>query len=100
MKEKRASVLLFLFYGFELFLLIGYIVSPMFNTVGKAFHADEGFTFAVFQDYLSKPNNLQVIRNTFKVGALSVLTCGLMGTTLALYLFFVRVRCISSFWRR
>ena len=92
MKGKGISIPLILLYAAELFLLVGFIVSPMFNTVGKAFHLDEGFTASVFRDYFAKPNNLLVIRNTVTVGMLSVLTCGLMGTALALYLFFIRVR--------
>ena len=67
----------------------------MLNTVAKAFHFGEGATLSVFREYLQNVNNLRVLENTAVLGFLSVLTCGLTGTLLALYLRFVELR-----WKR
>ena len=95
MKQKRIPLPLIIYYGGLFFLLAGYILFPMLNTVAKAFHFGEGFTLSVLWDYLQNANNLRVLQNTATLGLLSVLTCGLIGTLLALYLRFVDLR-----WKR
>ena len=95
MKQKRIPLPLIIYYGGLFFLLTGYILLPMLNTVAKAFHFGEGFTLSVLWDYLQNANNLRVLQNTATLGFLSVLTCGLIGTLLALYLRFVDLR-----WKR
>ena len=95
MKQKRIPLPLIIYYGGLFFLLTGYILLPMLNTVAKAFHFGEGFTLSVLWDYLQNANNLRVLQNTATLGFLSVLTCGLIGTLLALYLRFVELR-----WKR
>ena len=77
-----------LFYAILFFLLIGYIVYPMLNTLRQAFLSEGQFTTAIFVDYLTNPNNLQVIKNTLWVGLGSVVCCGVLGTALALYMTF------------
>ena len=44
MKQKRIPLPLIIYYGGLFFLLAGYILLPMLNTVAKAFHFGEGFT--------------------------------------------------------
>ena len=95
MKQKRIPLPLIIYYAGLFFLLAGYILFPMLNTVAKAFHFGEGFTLSVLWDYLQNANNLRVLQNTATLGLLSVLTCGLIGTLLALYLRFVELR-----WKR
>ena len=95
MKQKRIPLPLIIYYAGLFFLLAGYILLPMLNTVAKAFHFGEGFTLSVLWDYLQNANNLRVLQNTATLGFLSVLTCGLIGTLLALYLRFVELR-----WKR
>ena len=77
-----------LFYAILFFLLIGYIVYPMLNTLRQAFLSEGQFTTAVFTDYITNPNNLQVIENTLWVGLGAVVCCGVLGTALALYMTF------------
>ena len=95
MKRSRIPLPLIIYYAGLFFLLAGYILMPMLNTIAKAFHFGEGFTFSVFRDYLQNANNLHVLRNTVTLGLLSVLCCGLVGTLLALYLRFAHLR-----WKR
>ncbi len=92
MKRSRIPLPLILYYAGLFFLLAGYILMPMLNTIAKAFHFGEGFTLSVFRDYLQNANNLHVLRNTVTLGLLSVLCCGLVGTLLALYLRFAHLR--------
>ena len=77
MKKIRHSTFMLLFYVVMLFLLIGYILYPMFNTLFQAFLKDGQFTIAIFQEYITNPNNLQVIKNTLWVGIGAVFCCGI-----------------------
>lgn len=88
MKKIRHSTFMLLFYVVMLFLLIGYILYPMFNTLFQAFLKDGQFTIAIFQEYITNPNNLQVIKNTLWVGIGAVFCCGILGTGLAIYMTF------------
>ncbi len=86
-RETTAGrVLSILFYACLFFLLAGYIVFPMFNTVAQAFWGKDGFTLSVFRDYVGNPNNLRVVKNTALVGVGAVLCCGVVGTALAVYM--------------
>lgn len=82
-----------LLYGCLLFLLVGYILYPMGNTLRQALVSEEGFTLSVFREYLANPNNIRVIQNTFAVGVGSVVCCGILGTALAIFMTFCRVPC-------
>ncbi|MDO5111783.1 MAG: iron ABC transporter permease [Clostridia bacterium] len=81
-----------LFYACLFFLLSGYILYPLLNTVMQAFHGEGGFTLSVFREYVSNPNHLQVIRNTALLGVGSVLCCGVLGSALAGYMTFCAPR--------
>lgn len=92
MKGKWKSIGFAAYSLVLLFLLIGYIVYPMGNTFFQAFFQDGDFTLAVFREYLSNPNHIQVIQNTFWVGVGAVICCGLLGTALAIFMTFLDFR--------
>lgn len=88
MKPYKQKVALSVFYGALFFLLVGYILYPMANTFLQAFWQEGHFTLNVAKEYLANPNNIQVIKNTFWVGAGSVVFCGILGVALAMYMAF------------
>lgn len=95
MKNKKtyiSSIFKGLFYFASLWFFIGFIVLPMVNTVSQSFQTDTGFALVNYVEYFKNPNNLQVIKQTFLMGFWTVLICGLVGTGLALYMTFVKIK--------
>ncbi len=92
MKQYIKHLGTLLFYGALFFLLVGYILYPMMNTVTQALWQDGHITFRVFREYLSNQNNLSVITNTLWVGIGAVVCCGILGTALAVYMHFAAFR--------
>lgn len=86
MQTMKKYIWPLLLYGCLLFLLVGYILYPMGNTLQQALVSEEGFTLSVFREYLANPNNIRVIQNTFAVGVGSVVCCGILGTALAIFM--------------
>lgn len=86
MIKKIFSIIL---YSLLFWVLIGYIVIPIGNTFVQAFHGDGGYSFEVVRGYFLNVNNIRVIRNTFILGIGSVIVCGIMGISLALYMTFI-----------
>lgn len=87
-----AKAVLGAFYAALFFLLVGYILYPMLNTFLQAFRQEDGFTLRVVQEYISNPNNIQVIKNTFWVGVGAVVCCGILGIALAMYMAFSTIK--------
>ena len=88
-KFSIKNIVSFVLYALLFWLLIGYIVLPICNTFVQAFQSDGRFSLEVFKDYLSNSNNLRVISNTFILGIGSVVVCGVLGISLALYMTFI-----------
>lgn len=86
MIKKILSIIL---YSLLFWVLIGYIVIPIGNTFVQAFNGDGGYSFELVKEYFSNVNNIRVIRNTFILGIGSVIVCGIMGISLALYMTFI-----------
>lgn len=84
--KNIASIIL---YSILFWFLIGYIIVPVCNTFIQAFQSDGIYSFEVVRKYISNPNNLRVIKNTFVLGIGSVFVCGIMGISLALYMTFM-----------
>ena len=83
------NIISIILYGLLFWVLIGYIVLPIGNTFLQAFSRGDGYSFEVFKDYISNSNNIDVIRNTLILGVGSVLVCGIVGISLALYMTFI-----------
>ncbi|MCQ2554597.1 MAG: iron ABC transporter permease [Clostridia bacterium] len=75
-----------------LFFLIGYIVLPLFNTIGESLLIDGKYTFKEYVDYFTNENQMVALKNTVVLGILSVVSCGIVGTLLAYCLTFYRFR--------
>ena len=76
-------------YAVAAFLCLGYIALPFLYTLRSATFVDGGFTLAVFQEFFSNPNHVQVAINSLVLGLATVLVCGTLGTALALYMTFL-----------
>lgn len=95
MKAKRSKHMgpaRILWYCVLVFLILGYIVVPFFYTFRQALVTDNGYGLDVFLEYFSNENQLQVVSNTVLLGCLSVVTCGIIGIMLALYMTFLAGR--------
>ena len=84
--KKLLSLLL---YTSLFWVLIGFIVIPALNTISQAFTSDGSFSINVIKNYLSNENNLRVIGNTIILGIGSVIVCGVIGISLAMYMTFI-----------
>ena len=83
------NIVSIILYSLLFWVLIGYILLPIGNTFLQAFSSGDGYSFEVFKDYISNSNNIDVIRNTLILGVGSVLVCGIVGISLALYMTFI-----------
>ncbi|HBG5345355.1 TPA: iron ABC transporter permease [Clostridioides difficile] len=88
-KFTPKNVISIILYSILFWILIGYIIVPIGNTFAQAFQGKGGYSFEVFKEYFSNTNNLRVVSNTIILGLGSVLVCGIMGISLALYMTFV-----------
>ncbi len=88
-RKKSISPFRIVWYAILLFLICGYIISPMLQTFIQAVKTEQGYSLNVFQEYLGNPNQLTVIKNTIILGICSVITCGTIGIMLALYMTFL-----------
>ncbi len=92
LKKSSFSAILKICCYFVLFwFLVGVIVVPMLNTVGLSFHTESGVDIKNYVDYLSLKNNMNVIKNTLFLGVLTIILCGVVGTSLAFYMSFIKV---------
>lgn len=74
-----------------LWLLLGFVIAPLLTTAVTSVSFDGSSWWAGYASYFSDEAQVRSIVNTLEVGALSVLTCGLVGTALAVYVrFFCR----------
>ena len=80
------------FYFILFWILIGFILMPMFQTVARSLDTETGQGIQNYIDYFSLSNNLQVIWNTLFLGFSTVLVCGVVGTSLAVYMNFVEMK--------
>ena len=83
------NIIGFSLYFLLFWILIGYIVLPVFNTIGQAFSSNGEFSTKAITKYLSNENNIRVITNTIILGLGSVLVCAIIGIALALYMTFI-----------
>lgn len=94
---KREGLLLgrilkILFYFTVFWFLIGFVFLPMLNTVFSSFETDNGISFANYIEFFKNPNNLQMVKQTFIMGIFTTIICGLIGSALAFYMTFVKVK--------
>lgn len=88
-KFTAKNIISIILYSILFWVLIGYIIVPICNTFVEAFHGEGGYSFSVIKQYFSNANNLRVVSNTIILGLGSVLVCGVMGISLALYMTFI-----------
>lgn len=91
--DIRKQPLKLIFLAFVILFAIGYILLPLVQTIVKSVTVNGAISFQGYIDYFSKPANLTILANTFTVGFCCVLSCGLLGTLLAVYMrFFCKKR--------
>lgn len=89
MKKNSINIL---WYGFIVFLVFGFIIRPFSSTVIKSLETGKGNCLDNYIEFFSNPNLLTVLKNTILLGISAVITCGIVGSVLALYMTFVRLR--------
>ncbi len=79
------------YFALVAFLAVGYILVPALQTAGVSLDGRGLAGLSVYGDFLANPVNQTAVLNTLAVGAASTLTCGVVGTALAVYVrFFCR----------
>lgn len=70
------------------FVLLGYVVYPLFSVFKDSFFLDGRFSLARYERFfnLNSMTNLEATWNSFYISVLSVLTCGAVGVGLAFLL--------------
>ncbi len=76
-----------------LWLAVGFIAYPMLRTIGTSLSVGDSWGISGYADFFSDPQNRTAIANTIAVGITSVITCGLLGTFLAVYMRFFCRHC-------
>lgn len=82
----RRQPLKLIFLALVIVFSVGYIILPLVETIAKSLIVDGAFSLQGYIDYFSTPANITVLTNTFTVGICCVLTCGTLGTLLAVYM--------------
>lgn len=88
-QTDKSGVIRILWYALSAFLILGYIVLPLARTFIEALRTESGFGPDVFREFFTNPNQREVLGNTVLLGTATVLTCGFLGTALALYMTFL-----------
>ena len=70
------------------FVLIGYVIYPLFSVFKDSFFVDGQFSLNVYRRFFNihSMTNLEATWNSFYISVLSVLTCGVVGVGLAFLL--------------
>lgn len=89
MKNRKISIPCLVWYGVLSFFILGYILLPFLHTFSQALMTETGYGFQVFLEFFSNENHLITVKNTFVLGALSVISCGVIGIALAMYMTFL-----------
>ena len=87
--RKRLSPALLAWYALIGFLIAGYILSPLLYTFRSALRTETGAGLDNFREFFFNPNQRKVAGNTILLGLSMVITCGTLGTALALYMTFL-----------
>jgi len=87
MKTKKINVILGL--GL-LWILGGYILYPALRTLGVSLTGEEGWTFDTYKTFFSSEAYGLTLRNSIVLGLLTVLVCGLIGTSLAFFVHYYK----------
>ncbi|MDO4841319.1 MAG: iron ABC transporter permease [Phoenicibacter congonensis] len=82
----RRQPLKLIFLALVIVFSVGYIILPLVETIAKSLIVNGAFSLQGYVDYFSTPANITVLTNTFTVGICCVLTCGTLGTLLAVYM--------------
>ena len=88
----EAAVLAALFW-----VLIGYVLYPALKTVSVSITGEGAVSFAHYIDLFTSASSLRALKNSIVLGLLTVIVCGVIGTTLA---FFVNYFEFNRFWQR
>lgn len=87
---KKIATILFYIVAFT--LILGYVIIPLLNTIKSSFNTSEGYNINNYIQYFANKSNLIVIKNTFFLGIMTVLICGIIGTILAFYTSLVDIK--------
>lgn len=71
-----------------IWFLLGFVIAPLLTTVATSLATDGSPSLSGYSSYFADAAQVRSIMNTLEVGVLSVLTCGLVGTALAIYVRF------------
>lgn len=91
-KKNFTNILQISFYFVLFWCLIGFICIPLLNTVGLSFKIKSGFGIQNYRNYFNLKNNMKVIENTLFLGISTVIVCGIVGTSLAFYMNFIKIK--------
>ena len=89
MKNKKLSLGSLIWYGILAFFVLGYILLPFGHTLLQSLKLETGYGLDVFAEFFANPNHVETVKNTFLMGGLSTLTCGVIGISLAMYMTFL-----------
>ncbi len=87
---KKIATILFYIVAFT--LILGYIIIPLLNTIKSSFNTQDGYNINNYTQYFANKSNLIVVKNTFFLGIMTVLICGIIGTILAFYTSLVDIK--------
>jgi len=87
---KKITTILFYIVAFT--LILGYIIIPLLNTIKSSFNTQDGYNINNYTQYFANKSNLIVVNNTFFLGIMTVLICGIIGTILAFYTSLVDIK--------
>ncbi len=91
--KKKRHALHLLGIGALLWILFGYILYPALTTLMASLRHQDMLTLARYADFFTSSTSLEVLKNSVVLGALTVLTCGVVGTGLAFLVHYFEFPC-------
>ncbi len=79
MRQLKFNLLI----GIILWILVGTILFPALRTLLVSLQHDNQLTLTLYTDFLSNPSGIKMLLNSVLLGLLTMLSCGIVGTTLA-----------------
>lgn len=85
---RQKKLLPYIFIIPLIFILIGYVIYPLFTTFLDSIYIDGNFTLESYKSFFSleKASNIEALLTSIYISVLSVISCGIVGVSLAFLL--------------
>ncbi|GAA0181403.1 iron ABC transporter permease [Clostridium sediminicola] len=88
---KKTKSLSWIMIALLLWILVGFILYPALKTFWISITNEDGITLSKYIEILTTDTSLTALKNTIILGILTVIVCGIIGTSLAFFVNFFKL---------